>query len=149
MIYNKETFPAKEFSIHTGIEGLSQEWIISNLVLEGSHTILKYYRSILNDIFLKYNKRRIEKKANYIYQLLIKDNEDLKNIKAPTYVDKINVVEGAISKFNFNDIKFFTENYNSIIDYNLENESKYELIKKQYGVYPEWIISPDTFNLIK
>jgi hypothetical protein len=144
-----ESYPAEEFSIHTGIEGLSQEWNISNDVLKGSHTTLKYYGSFLSDIFPKYNKRRIEKKTEQTYFLLIKDNEELKNIKAPTHIDKSNVVSGAISKFNFNDIKFFTENYDSIQEYNSRNKYKYELIKNKYGMYPEWVMSPETINLIK
>lgn len=138
-----ESYPSYEFYQHTGIEGLYTEWTIPNEVLENNNFII--------DGRYLCRKPITSKVVNLIeasYTLIVDSNKDLGSIKVSSYIDKHSVVYGAISKFNYNDIKLFTENYDDILKYNIECRDKYILIETLYGIWPQWVMSPETLKLI-
>jgi len=132
----KERYPSKEFYNKVKIEGLYKEWFIS--------FNLSYYNS-LHSGGKKFKKININK----LYKQHITDNSELTGIIVNDEMDKLYVLAGVISKFNYDDIKYFTENSHNIILYNIMNSDFYLLIEQIYGVIPEWVISPKTIELLK
>ena len=130
-----ETYPSLEFEKISNIENLSKEWIIK-------FDIEKYRMSGTHkspDIL-------------YFYNTVVEYNSILADINVITNIDRMNLIEGVISKFNYDDIKFFTENYNIISKYNLEMKDIYDNLNDYYGIMPEWVISPYTLlftNILK
>ncbi len=139
-----ESYPSYEFYKKTGIEGLYTEWNIPNEALENNNFIVDG-RYLCEDII----SPKIEILIEASYMMIIDSNKELSSIKASSFIDKHNVVYGAISKFNYSDIKFFTENYDNILEYNKGCRDKYKLIEKMYGIRPQWIMSTETLQLIK
>ncbi len=158
---NNETFPSHEFFLHTGIDNIYKEWVITfdvNKFIKNHRNSFNIQESLekldipyfliiifLNIVFLQSKKAICEK----TYRQIVSDNPELKNIKVVTYLDKLNLVTGVISKFNYNDIKFFVENYNIIIEYNEKHRVFYDKVQEVCGAIPEWILSPSTIKDVK
>ena len=129
-LIRKESYPSKEFSIKNNIQNIHTDWVITF-----NH---KWY--FLFWIF-KINTKYI---VDYHYNILIKENPSLKNIDCGEY--KHDVIYGAVSKFNKDDIEnFVLIHKKEIDDFSL---SYMKLIYDKYNMYPEWVLSHKTFNHI-
>ncbi len=132
----KEKYPSKEFSSKTGIPNLYTNWVIDSI----------YIWFDIYQFCFKYNLFIDKLIINKMYNRLLKYNKQLKDIKVNSSINKMDVVFCAISKFMYDDIKFFVENYDTIIDYNNEMKDKYDEIETSFEVKVEWVMSPQTIN---
>lgn len=131
-IFPEERYPSREFYLKTNIEGLYTDW---NIDLE-----IFIYR------FLFYYNIRYSFISNIIYKICIKKNPILLNIVCINSDRRANVLWGVLSKFNYDDIKFFVENFDNIIEYNMKNRILKDSLTKKYGIFPEWVLSPETLK---
>ena len=128
----QEKFPSQEFAETVdkdGLEWLWTEWKIPKMKISFNSTI---------------------KKAKSYLEEVIKLNPELSVIKAETVVEIVQIYAGVLSKFNLEDIKFFTENHTNIEDYNFhENFDNWIEIQKIAKFDIGWIMSPITVEKLK
>lgn len=139
-----QDFPSQRFAEFTGISGLYKEWKIPYNMTANQAGIL-LVNSGVNGV-----------KTRKFYKELIKLNPKLANIT--TYYNdnsnKHDICYGAISKFCYNDIKFFAENSNKasqdfILKYNKKNKDKHMTLSYNAGIVIGWVPSPKTYKLIE
>ncbi len=131
----RHAYPSKEFADKTRVKNIYTEWKI-NFFIPYLYE-LQYYCCFSSSII-----------TYIMYRIMISDNKQLGLIKANTARLKLNVIVGAISKYTFEDIKYFVENYDSIISYNMNCIPKYEQIERKFGIRAEWVMSPETLSYV-
>lgn len=123
-----EKYPSKEFSDHIGIDFLYKDWVVYPLLTCKS--------------LIRYGDKRIDK----LFNKLLLDNPDLNCINITNSHDKFNVLMGCISKFSLDDIKYFTENYSNIVEYNINTTNEISKIEVLTNTSCQWVLSPITIS---
>ena len=132
---NQIFFPSEKFSIDNRIN-VSKKWNLPE----------KYNEQLIQNICLNVEKNQDEyiEMAKEILTL----NPELLNIRATTGLNLYDIIMGDVSRFNFDDIKFFIEDWKfdtkegNIIRKNLRD------LEKKYSIEFQWIPSPKTLSTI-
>ena len=136
----KQSFPSKEFGLKSGLDWIYVDWQIPGDCNE------------LGNIFRRWLKNKDEDFIMDLFDLLVKMNPELEALGKPK--DKMilyHLCYGVISKYNIEDIKFFS--YNVELDvlsaYNKSMQDLKNRIGKKVGMgHLGWCISPHTFERI-
>lgn len=135
-----QEFPSLEFAQQTGIDFVTTDWKLPKDVNE--------FADELHDAFDTDNFDMLKS----MYAEVINLNPQLKNIKLKTYGDLYGLIYGAISKFNYDDIKFFIEQGENRIRYNLnaDTQDRRANIMMKYKVNSlQWVLSPTTLQKLE
>jgi len=135
----KQHFPSYDFAKVSGLNYVYTNWNFP-------YDLHKY----IHDFMIAWDKDNLNK-CKKMYIDLIKLNPQLGEIDCKTYDDIFNVVRGAGSKFNFDDIKFFTDlsadSMNHLLAYNQKNRNITNKIASKYGLDSlQWVASPQTMK---
>lgn len=143
-----EKCASENFGKHTGMD-----WIYKNWELpikdkgEAGYYIATWYDTILNSKGKK-DQKNVEKSVDNIldfYKKLIQLNPELGKIEIPSLMQLYDVCLGAISKFNLEDITFYTNmDWDDRLKYNRDHRSDINMIEKKAGISCFWVLSPKT-----
>ncbi len=132
----KQDFPSKEFGVATGLE-----WIYVDYKLPDNPDYLA-------DKLIGLRDNKGYKQINDLYKTLISLNPELNQLKKTRKGSiMFDICYGVISKFNINDIEFFSFNRRDsfLTSYNQSNRSLMKIIMKNTKADIQWVMSPTTF----
>jgi hypothetical protein len=113
------------------------------------YTDYKLYNNMTEDEIYKECYESI-KFCNKVFLWYCNKYPEFKMIKLPSHGFIFGVVHGIISKFNFEDIKFFIEEYTNNTyrsnKFRIEYDRKRNMIKKKLKIEFGFIPSPETLN---
>lgn len=144
---HEETFPSKETGEDLGLSWLYNDWKLpDNMTPDELGKLVMRKNDIIQEV-RKGNKVTAEKIITDLYNKLIVLNPELKNIRYKNIGNALDLLFGALSKFNYDDIKFFTEHTSKeLIAYNHKNNKRSGDLQSNLGVDISWVMSPVTFK---
>ena len=143
----EQIYPSQEFGIHIGMPDLFVEW-----KMPGDKSADECARELLAWNWAKLDseeEKKGEKIMHQFYSELVELNTDLYRIEVKTNSQIYDVCMGAVSKFNFEDIKFFSLiEKTELLKYNVNNKGTYDRIENKCNKYPEWILCPSNLQKV-
>jgi len=143
-----QTFPSKEFSLHTKIQGLYTDWIMPNGLTpdEAAEVVLRWNMAEPDTD----EEKNAEIILQAFYNSLITENPMLYRIEATTVGQVYDICMGAISKFTVEDIEFFAlQSKPELIAFNRGNNKLKDKIEEKCGMFPQWILCPHNLQRVK
>lgn len=139
-----EVYPSEEFGKHTGLDWVYNEWKMPFGILrdEIGKKLRKWHSDVLNNNGTEAEIKTYRDNIIDIYNKIIRVNKDLRKIPVKNINDVYDVCMGVISKFNFDDIKFFV-NFDHVlrIKHNIESRPIIKQIEKAAGHDMQWVPS--------
>ncbi len=148
----KQIFPSKVFGEATGLNWIWTDWKLpKNMTPDEAYLKFLNLQKGLDDE----STAKVSRDGIYsMYMEILRLNPELKKLPEPeTFAPIFNAIHGAISKFNFDDIKFYSgltmperAEYNSDIKQRL----RVSLIANKAGlVHCNWVLSPTTMKRVE
>lgn len=138
----KQTFASYDFGIKTGLHSMYREWILPR----GMDADQCFQYIIIGKPSSRW--KRNEEAIVELYNEIIELNPELASIPTDDVQQKFDVFMGAISKFNYKDIEFFTGQREAIMDYNLQNRNNVAKIQQKAGEMVYWVICPENIEFL-
>jgi hypothetical protein len=149
---HEEVFPSEAFGKATGMDWIYKEWKLPLEADEAGYKIGKWSDELESK---KLQKKAADNLMKFL-RALLDLNPELAELGEPKSWDNvIDFCRGAISKFNLNDIKFYSSlGWDDRLQYNRKNRPLMDQFEKKFGVPTGWVMSPTTIkrakkNLIK
>jgi len=141
---HKEEFPPEMFAVQYGFD-LSTKWDIPFGFSEHSLgcTLRNYLHKILDRVGLEKGGAEI---LSELYKEALELNPMLKRIKIRSQSDAFEVLFGMVSRFGYDDIKFYLEVWSEARDSNMEEWRRLRADLDKFGKKYEfqWVLSPMT-----
>lgn len=141
-----QTFPSQEFADKTGLGWLFTEWKLPGTADD------TYERMSKASDAMDQSKESGASDLLSLYMEILSLNPELQELPEPkSWKQLLDVIHGAISKFNYDDIAFFSaSSFESILKYNRSTvEDRRKVISKHFGMYPQWVMSPKTLERVE
>jgi len=138
----KQYFPSYLLGLKIGLDSIYTDWKLNSDP-----------DTFANEFFKAWEKDDFDK-CGQMYYTILNLNPQLKQLPVKTYSEVYDVVYGAISKFNFDDIKHYTELAASgrmnLAMYNMEHRQDYDNLSAKFGVRNlDWVLSPKTIKILQ
>lgn len=142
-----EMFPSEDFGKATGMDWIYKDWELPLTADQAAEKIFKWS----DDLDVKSKAEKAGSEIIDFYRGLVEKNPELKELGEPkSWLNVIDFCQGAISKFNTDDIKFYANlEWNDRVRYNMSNRSLMDEIQKKAKCPTSWVMSPTTIARVK
>jgi hypothetical protein len=147
---NTEIFPSENFGKDIGMDWIYKEWKLPGTPDEIADKLEKLF----DGLDTKNPKKTQEESANGLMSLyldLLELNPEMEKFGKPVSWMEINdIISGMVSKFNFDDIKFYSKlGWDDKMAYNMKNRANYDAIMNASQKTTGWVLSPTTIARVK